>query len=216
MVVTIVRIAVVTAGTEVAVGESKRKNNDLKAFVANLNSDEKTAYDLAQRLLKSLIKPKGMHGACYRVSVLLNRILSNEYGVTSEVVLGWINDGDDVFISHAWLEIGGKKVDLMAERPMHEGSNRGPTIILDHVFKGSSNITYSYHLHKTPEALAVNAAMSAEDPRYGEMLSIKDREHAKVAAAIASDSDKDAFLDECAICSGDGYTYARILSAIGR
>lgn len=209
------RIAAITTKTEGTVGESKRKGNGLKGFVANLTSDEKTTYDLAQRLLKGLIKPKGMRGACYRVSVLLNRILLIEYGVESEVVLGWINDGDDVFISHAWLEVGGKKVDLMAERPMHEESNRGPTIILDHVFKGSSNITYSYHLHKTPAALAVDAAMAAEDPGYLEMLRFKDAEHAKIAAAIASNSDKDAFLDECAIRSGDGYTYTRILSAIG-
>ncbi|KMS51554.1 hypothetical protein V473_23260 [Sphingobium cupriresistens LL01] len=214
--VTIMRIAAVTTETEGTVGESKRKSNDLKVFVAGLTSDEKTTYDLAQRLLKELIKPKGMHGACYRVSVLLNRILSKEYGVTSEVVLGWINDGDDIFISHAWLNVGGKKVDLMAERPMHEESDRGPTIILDHVFKGSSNITYSYHLHKTEAALAVDAAMAAKDPGYREMLRIKDTEHAKIAAAIASDRDKDAFLDEAAIRSGDGYTYARILSVIGR
>ena len=198
------------------VGQSKRKADNLKAFLANLTADEKTTYDLVQRLLKGLIKPKGMHGACYRVSVLLNRILAKEYGVASNVVLGWINDGDDVFISHAWLEIEGKKVDLMAERPMYEEANRGPTIILDHVFKGSSNTTYSYHLDKSPAALAVDAVMSAEDPGYQVMLHVKDAEHAKIAAAIASDSAKDAFLDECAYRSRDGYTYARILSAIGK
>jgi hypothetical protein len=200
---------------EVIMGESKRKGDSLKKLIANLTADERTTYDLAQRLLKGLIKPKEMRGACYRVSVLLNRILAKEYGVASNVVLGWINDGDNIFISHAWLEIEGKKVDLMTERPMHEWSNRGPTIILDHVFKGSSNITYSYHLDKTPAALAVDAAMAAEDPLFQDMLCVKDAEHAKIAAAIASDSAKDAFLDECAYRSGDGYTYARILSAIG-
>lgn len=197
------------------VGEAKRKADDLTTFLSHLTVGEKTTYDLTQRLLNGLIKPKGMHGACYRVSVLLNRILAKEYGVASNVVLGWINDGDDIFISHAWLEIGGKKVDLMAERPMYGASNRGPTIILDHVFKGSSNITYSYHLDKTPTALAVDAKMAADDPHYRDMLSVKDAEHAKIAAAIESDSAKDAFLDECAYRSGDGYTYARILSAIG-
>jgi hypothetical protein len=104
----------------------------------------------------------------------------------------------------------------MAERPMHEESGRGPTIILDYVFKGSSNITYSYHLDKTPAALAVDTAMAAENPYYREMLRVKDADHAKIAAAIASDSARDAFLDECAHGSGDGYTYARILSAIGK
>lgn len=197
-------------------GESKRKADELKVFLGSLTEDERIAYNLAQRLLNGLIKPKGMHGACYRVSVLLNRILAKEYGVASNIVLGWINDGDDIFISHAWLEIGTKKIDLMAERPMHEESNRGPTIILDHVFKGSSNITYSYHLHKTPAALAVDAAMAEEDPSYRNMLSVKDAEHAKIAAAIASDGTRDDFLDECAHRSGDGYTYARILSAIGK
>lgn len=197
-------------------GESKRKAGELKSFLDNLTEDERTAYDLTQRLLQGFIKPMGMHGACYRVSVLLNRLLTKEYGVASNIVLGWINDGDDIFISHAWLEIGTKKIDLMAERPMHEESNRGPTIILDHVFKGASNITYSYHLHKTPAALAVDAAMAAEDPFYREMLGVKDAEHAKIAAAIASDSTRDDFLDECAHQSGDGYTYSRILSAIGK
>ena len=196
-------------------GESKRRADNLKAFLANLTADERTAYDLVQRLLKGLIKPRGMHGACYRVSVLLNRILAKEYDIASDVVLGWINDGDDIFISHAWLEMRRKKVDLMAERPMHEESNRGPTIILDHVFKGSSNVSYSYHLQKTPAALAVDAAMAADNPAYRDMLRIKDAEHAKVAAAIESDSAKDAFLDECAHRSGDGYTYDRIRATIG-
>lgn len=196
-------------------GDGKRKAADLKAFLASLTADEKKVYDLTQRLLKDFIKPKGMHGACYRVSVLLNRILAKEYGIASNVVLGWINDGDDIFISHAWLEVGGKKVDLMTERPMIATSNRGPTIILDYVFKGSSNITYSYHLDKTPAALASDAKIAVDDPDGRDMLRIKDAEHAKIAAAIASDSAKDAFLDECASRSGDGYTYARILSAIG-
>jgi hypothetical protein len=198
------------------VGEAKRKVKELKAFLSSMNADEKTTYDLTQRLLNGFIKPKVMHGACYRVSVLLNRILASEYCVASDVVLGWINDGDNIFISHAWLEVGGKKVDLMAERPMHEESNRGPTIILDRAFRGSSNITYSYHRNKTSAALAVDAAMAAEDPFYRTMLGVKDAEHAKIATAIASDSAKDAFLDECAARSGDGYTYARIMSVIGR
>ena len=96
-------MAAIGTQAEGIVGESKRKADDLKAFLGNLTADEQTAYDLVQRLLKGLIKPMGMHGACYRVSVLLNRILAKEYGVASTVVLGWINDGDDVFISHAWL-----------------------------------------------------------------------------------------------------------------
>ncbi len=197
-------------------GESTRKANDLKAFRASLTAEEKTTYDLAQRFLKNMIIPRRMRGACYRVSVLLNRILAKEYGVTSTIVLGWINDGDDIFISHAWLEIGGKKTDLMAERPMYEELNRGPTIILDHVFKGSSNITYSYHLNKTPAALAVDAAMAATIPNHRGRLCAKDAEHAKIATAIASESARDAFLEECAHRSGDGYTYARILSMIGK
>jgi hypothetical protein len=201
--------------SEGIMGEAKRKADGLKGFLSNLTAGAKTTHDLTQRLLNGLIKPKGMYGACYRVSVLLNRILAKEYGVASTVVLGWINNGDDIFISHAWLETEGKKTDLMAERPMYEKSNRGPTIILDHVFKGSSNITYSYHLDKTPAALAVDTRMAADDPDYRDMLRVKDAEHIRIAAAIESDSAKDAFRDECAHGSGDGYIYARVLSAIG-
>lgn len=196
-------------------GEAKRKANDFKEFLSNLTPSEKTTYDLTQRLLNKVIKPESMHGACYRVSVLLNRILAKEYGVASNVVLGWLNDGDDIFISHAWLEVEGKKVDLMAERPRVDGANRGPTIILDHVFKGSSNITYSYHLEKTQAALAAEARMIALSPQFFDELRDKDAEHAEVEAALESDATKDAFLDKCALRSGDRATYAHFLSLIG-
>lgn len=131
-------------------------------------------------------------------------------------MLGWINDGDDIFISHAWLEVSGKKIDLMAERPQVTKNRRGPTIILDHVFKGSSNLTYSYHLNKTPEALAKDKSLIETDQGYKSLLDIKDAEHARIAQAISSEDTMDAFLEECAHEGKDGYTYSRILKELSK
>jgi hypothetical protein len=195
-------------------GQSKLKADDLKTFLSSLSDAEKITYDLTQRLIKNFIKPKQLTGACYRVSILLNRILSKEYDIDSQVVLGWLNDGDNIFISHAWLETNGKKTDLMAERPQVQGVGRGPTIILDHVFKGTSNITYSYHLDKTPEALATDEAMAGIDINYAAKLRVKDAEHAKIAQAISSPEAMDAFLDECAYGNHDYFTYSRFLEII--
>jgi hypothetical protein len=36
-------------------------------------------------------------------------------------VVGWITDGrDDIAISHAWLDVNGKKIDLTLGRVIHE------------------------------------------------------------------------------------------------
>lgn len=93
-------------------GESNRNRNNINSFIASLTEEEKIVYAVTQDLVDKFIKPKGLHGACYRTSILLNRILEKEYGIASKVVLGWINDGDDIFISHAWLEVSGKKSTL--------------------------------------------------------------------------------------------------------
>lgn len=155
-----------------------------------------------------------MTGACYWISILLNRVLAKEYGIESDVVLGWIHDGDNLFISHAWLEMRGKKTDLMAERPGVDSSKRGPTIVLDYIFKGASNTMYSYHLDKTPEALAKDEEEIAADPTFLARLRAKDKEHARIARAIASDAAKDASLAEYVDPDGESHVYAMTLEII--
>ncbi|OUJ10209.1 hypothetical protein [Acetobacter sp. DsW_059] len=195
-------------------GESNRNRKNINSFLSSLTEEEKVVYAVTQDLVNKFIKPKGLHGACYRTSILLNRILAKEYGIASKVVLGWINDGDDIFISHAWLEVRGKKIDLMAERPQVTKDRRGPTIILDHVFKGRSNLSYSYHLNKTPEALAKDKSLIELKQGYEMLLAVKDAEHNRVARSISSEDAMDAFLDECAYEGKDGYTYSRILNEL--
>ncbi|AXY20877.1 hypothetical protein CD178_00037 [Komagataeibacter saccharivorans] len=197
-------------------GEAKRNSEKLNRFYASMTEEEKIIYSVTQKLIDKFIKPAGLHGACYRTSILLNRILAKEYGIASTVVLGWINDGDDIFISHAWLEINDKKIDLMAERPLVTENRRGPTIILDHVFKGTSNLTYSYHLNKTREALEKDEEMIAVDAYYRKSLAVKDVEHARILRAIKSEDAMDAFLDECANEGQDGFTYSQILKVLSK
>jgi|MDSW01.1.fsa_nt_gb hypothetical protein len=194
-------------------GQGKQKAEKLKAFLGSLDAEENVVFDLSQRLLQRFINPMSLRGACYRTSILMKRILDKEYQVNSDVVLGYVNDGDNVFISHAWLETKGKKTDLMIERPLHD-VGRGPTVILDYEFKGTSNITYSYHLEKTAEALDTEAQMR-QMPELGSLLDQKEAEHARIARALSSPEEMDLFLEEAAAVGRDGFTYMKVLQTIG-
>ncbi len=195
-------------------GQAKQKINKLKHFLSSLDAEERTVFDLSQRLLQRFINPVKLRGACYRNSILMKVILEKEYSINSDVVLGYVNDGDDIYISHAWLETNGKKTDLMIERPLHD-VGRGPTIILDHIFKGNSDVIYTYHLEKPPEALEAEEQMR-QVPEIRTLLEQKETEHARIAKALSSAEEMDAFLDEAAVMGRDGFTYQRVLQTIGK
>ena len=89
---------------------------------------------------------------CYRLTYLLHLYLLQR-GIDTTPVIGYVNDGtDDIFMSHAWLEHQGKKVDLALGQTQRPDLNvPGDVLVLDYPIRRARS--YSYHLTKSPEAV---------------------------------------------------------------
>jgi hypothetical protein len=113
------------------------------ARYAGQTAGERVVADVAERLFNRFIKPAESTGMCYRLTFFLHLYLADK-GVQTVPVVGYINDGsDDIMISHAWLEFGGKKTDLtlgITEDP--DLNPVGNVIILDQIL--FSGLTYTY------------------------------------------------------------------------
>jgi hypothetical protein len=160
-------------------GQANLKRRQLEDFQKSLSEQEKIIFNLSQIIQEKFIKPTKLRGACYRISILMKVILEKKYGINSEAVVGYLNDGDDIFISHAWLNTQGKKTDLMAARPP-VGENYGPIIILDYEFKGNANVNYTYHTEKTEQSLQKEREIISTAPSLKGGFELKEREHARV------------------------------------
>jgi hypothetical protein len=84
---------------------------------------------VAQRFNELLVNFGG--GACYRSACFLYLLLKEMHELKGEAVIGFVNDGtDDLYGSHAWFEIDGKRTDLAIRDPMYpERQPRGPLLI---------------------------------------------------------------------------------------
>ena len=48
---------------------------------------------------------------CYRISFFLQEFLSEKNGISVDIVIGYVNDGEsEIMASHAWLEYESKKI----------------------------------------------------------------------------------------------------------
>lgn len=64
-------------------------------------------------LFDRFIVPRRFTGACYQVTMTLQKYLEETHGIAAQAVVGYVNDGtDDIMISHGWLEYEGMKIDL--------------------------------------------------------------------------------------------------------
>jgi hypothetical protein len=111
--------------------------------------------------------------------------------------VGWVNDGEtDAMASHAWIEIGGKKIDVaLTQTEFPEAQPPGPLLILDRVMRRGAAV-YSYHLEQSHASVAL--MMRAREsclPDMVEMLENKMFEHLRMAASAKSDQLIDAYLN---------------------
>jgi hypothetical protein len=190
-------------------GQAKKKKAELESFIGSLSPSQKVVYDVSHMLLDKFINPIWLRGACYRTAFLLRAILEKEYGILNEAVVGYVNDGDNIFISHAWLETDGRKTDLMLPRPLI-GVGAGPMLILDREFRQAGHVSYTYHRTKTIEAIAEEERSIASFPGGREKLRQKEREHEYCLAASRSLSGMMEVLNSVP----DKYNYDRVVGIL--
>lgn len=145
---------------------------------------------------------------CYRMTFFLHLYLGAK-GVQTVPVVGYINDGsDDIMISHAWLEFGGKKTDLTLGATQSPDLNPvGNVIIVDHVVRTGRE--YSYHLDRSAKSIAAEAQW-LQHPTIGPVVRRKEREHAAMGAIAINPDQMLAFLN----AAPDRLTYDALLEII--
>jgi hypothetical protein len=179
-------------------GQAKRREMAYHAAKAELldtlQGDERIVAETSISLYERFVLPKRYTGGCYMTSMFLHRFLLDERGIATDPVVGYVNDGtDDIFMSHAWIEFGGRKVDLTLNVTEYQDVQLpGAVLILDHVLK-PGHVSHSYHVALTPASRAKNAMM-AKEPQLAAMLRHKAREHADMRDRAADPALMTAYL----------------------
>ncbi|MET4316269.1 hypothetical protein [Bradyrhizobium sp. RT5a] len=189
-------------------GQAKRRDAELKTWLASLSPAQKVVADAAQRVVTRYVDPAEGTGMCYRLSFFLHLYLLSK-GVRTAPVVGYVNDGtDDIFMSHAWVAHEDKKTDVTLHRPERPHLNpAGDLLILDFPFRRAHK--YSYHLTKSQAAIDLESEL-LKDPRGGMIVRHKAEEHVLMSRRAQSAEAMRAYLDS----APDGTTYNRFVSII--
>lgn len=189
-------------------GEAKQKAANLQKWRDTLTEEERVVYQSARALFDRFIRPKRVCEMCYHSVYFLHEYIKNSHGIIVEPVIGYINDGtDEVHMSHAWLEFGGKRTDVsLAFTSRPEINPPGQLIYLDRVF-GQGHV-YSYHNE-------ISAAGRAELEKLrvngnAEIVDQKEREHAMMLTMAEDRTQIRAYLDS----APKGMTYEEIVARI--
>ncbi|MDV4153859.1 MULTISPECIES: hypothetical protein [Rhizobium] len=150
--------------------------------------------EVAVNLFDRFILPRRFTGACYQITMTLEKYLFEAHGISSNTVVGYVNDGtDDIMISHAWLEFDGKKVDLGLHFVDHPDVVRpGAVIVLNEQLRLGA-IEYSYHLTRPAASLAFVEQM-LKDPSTAHVARRKEAEHQAMLARSRDSVLRDIYL----------------------
>ncbi len=145
---------------------------------------------------------------CYRLTFFLHLYLAERH-VGTKPVVGFINDGtDNVMVSHAWLELGGKKTDLTLAKTERPDLNLpGDVLILDFPIRRAHR--YTYHLKRTPQAIELEERWLRR-PNSADVVKQKAAEHERMNRLSGSADEMRSFLDS----APDGLNFVRLASII--
>ncbi len=150
--------------------------------------------ETAINLFDRFILPHHFTGACYQITMTLEKYLIEAHGIASSTIVGYVNDGtDDIMTSHAWLEFDGMKVDIglhVMDRP--DITLPGAVIILDDRLRPGA-VEYSYHLSRPPASMAVIDQM-LRDPATAHVARWKEAEHVDMLARSHDPDLRDNYL----------------------
>lgn len=148
----------------------------------------------AVNLSDRFILPNHFTGACYQITMTLEKYLAEAHGIASKTIVGYVNDGtDDIRISHAWLEFDGMKIDIglhVVDRP--DVTPPGAVIILDEAIRPGA-AEYSYHLSRPPASMAVIDQI-LRNPSTAHVARWKEVEHADMLARSRDTDLRDIYL----------------------
>ncbi|WP_315718604.1 MULTISPECIES: hypothetical protein [unclassified Bradyrhizobium] len=190
-------------------GQAKARTASLTQWRALLDPSEQIVFDVAFRTYERFVKPRAATGMCYRMAFFLTAYLAERHGLRVDPVVGFVNDGtDDLMISHAWIELGGKKTDISLTIT-GQANIPGPLLILDReVTRGLA--TYTYHRERGAVAEMIEQEFLA-NPRGREVVIHKRSEHAQMMAIAADTSSIVPYLN----AAPDGLGYRQIAAVIG-
>jgi hypothetical protein len=185
------------------VGEAKRRRKEIEKlkgaeekWLATLSPDESAAARISRQAYEHIVIRHQLTGGCYLLAFFLNQYLRKMHHIATNIVVGWINDGTwEGMASHAWLLLNGKKIDIalaMTEHP--DAQIPGDLIILDRIVQ-QGKAHYSYHREESAESRAYVKSRVREGSFPSELIEQKDREHAMVKNAAASEEGIASFLN---------------------
>lgn len=164
-----------------------------KKLLSCADENEKTIATCAIALFERFILPNAYTGGCYLVTMTLSQFLAKEHGIQARPVVGYVNDTtDNIMISHAWLEYGGKKTDLtlnLTEHPIKPG----PLLVLDESLRPGL-LPYTYHNKRTIEGL-IEVQRMMNDPDLAIIANRKEIEHQAMLARSHNEELMSAFLN---------------------
>lgn len=174
-------------------GEAQRRKAEIESvsrpyadWLVTLTQTEREVALTAMRTHERIVKGKRLFGGCYLLSFFLHIYLKKERGIETTAIVGWVNDGTTpLMISHAWLELDGKKIDITLTHTEHPDAQlAGELIILDYVACLGS-VKYTYHRQRTAEAVAELLKFRDVAPLA---VDHKEAEHLQMAAISKSET----------------------------
>lgn len=183
-------------------GEAKRRKADIdrlksarSEWLSSLSDDEMVIADVSERAFNRIVWSLRLTGGCYLMTFFLKEYLWQDKALRSDAVVGWVNDGTGpLMASHAWLEVGGKKIDInLALTEYPEVQPPGSVIILDHVIR-PGKASYTYHLDRSAEAVLAEQKGSSSSREFAALCAMKNEEHIAMKARSTSDDLMGAYL----------------------
>jgi hypothetical protein len=191
-------------------GQAKQKQAALANWKGSLSANERTIFAVAEAVHKNIVKALGATGMCYRIAFFLADVLRDKHDITTEPVVGFVNDGESaLMVSHAWIEFDGKKTDVSLTQTENPAVQLpGPLLLLDRAF-GTSRANYTYHREQSEASSRLIESLKG-DSRYAEAVRHKEREHQRMAEIAASWPAIRAYLDS----APDGLGYAALANRV--
>lgn len=166
--------------------ESKRRKAEIEElkqsheqWVSELTPEERVVAAISERAHARIVRRMELVSACYLLAFFLHELFAEDYGIRTDLIVGWINDGEWPGVaSHAWLEMGGKKIDIsLGKMDLPESQPVGDVIVLDRVVRPGA-ARYTYYREAPAEALAYidEAIRKGEIPAA--IVEAKNLEHA--------------------------------------
>lgn len=145
---------------------------------------------------------------CYHSVFFLNEYLREKHGIATLPVIGYVNDGtDDIMMSHAWLDFGGRKTDVSLAVTEHpDVSPAGELIVLDKVIK----VGHKYSYHHDMGAAGLRALQSVRASGGQAIVEHKLQEHLLMVARAKDPALIRPYLD----AEPNGFDYLKIVKLV--